>query len=316
MESFQVGESLDQKRLDVVLGNHEKLSSRSEAQKLIKSGRVQVNSSTEKITSKRIIQTGDVITFSVLPQPDTNINPVSYPLDIPFEDQNLLVVNKPRGMVVHPAVGHHSDTLVNYLLYHTNLSNQDCSRPGIVHRLDKDTSGLLVVAKDNASHENLAKQFFHRQVSRKYEAITWGVPQQTEGIINQPIGRHPVNRKKFALKPNGKRAITRWRLLKNFSRLSLIECKLETGRTHQIRVHLSSLGYSILGDQTYGRFRNFANKYSEDTIQVLKQFKGQALHAKTLGFEHPVTGDWLEFHSDLPSDMEQVISVLSLPEKS
>ncbi len=310
MESLYVDEFNDTKRLDIVLSSHEKISSRSEAQKLIKNGNVQINRSSEKATSKKIVKAGDIITFSVADPPQTEFIPVPYDLDIIFEDQDIIIVNKPSGMVVHPAVGHHADTLVNYLLHHSILSDFESTRPGIVHRIDKDTSGLLVVAKNNKSHEKLAKQFSVHQVSRKYEAIVWGAPKKNGGVIDQPLGRHPVHRKKFTIKSNGKHAVTKWRMLKNFNYLSLLECRLETGRTHQIRVHLSSIGHPLLGDPVYGTFRYYANKYSDEVKSLLKQFTGQALHAKSLGFEHPQTGKWLDFQVPLPTNMEIAVSKL------
>ncbi len=311
METFCVDETQNNKRLDIVLSTQSTISSRSAAKKMINNGRVQINSSNEKVTPKRTVKTGDIITFSVFDKETTEITPISYPLDIVYEDPYILVVNKPSGMVVHPAVGHHSDTLVNYLVHYTNLSNKDCIRPGIVHRIDKDTSGLLVVAKDNNTHEKLAQQFADHSISRKYQAIIWGVPNKREGTVNQPIGRHPSDRKKFTVKAGGKNAITHWRVLKQYTYLSLIECKLETGRTHQIRVHLSSIGHSILGDPVYGRFRSYAKKYSDDLKSALKQVSSQALHAISLGFIHPYTQEQTHFQSSLPTEMRNILNLLN-----
>ncbi len=310
MEYLRAGKCHDSKRLDIVLSSHEKIFSRSEAKRLINDGRVKVNGSDDNVAPKRIIRTDDVIEFSAAPPVVSELIPVPYPLEIVYEDKHLLIVDKPTNMVVHPSIGHHSDTLVNYLLHHSKLSNTDATRPGIVHRIDKDTSGLLVVAKDNDTHEKLARQFRLHEISRKYEAIVWGVPDRQKGVIDQPLGRHPVDRKKFAIKSGGKRAVTHWRVLKRFDHLSLLECTLETGRTHQIRVHLSSIGHSLLGDPVYGRFRHYAKKYPQDVVSVLKQSTSQALHAKSLGFLHPQTHEWMEFQSPLPAEMQRVISTL------
>ena len=310
MEVLRVEESLDGQRLDIVLASHEKVSSRAEAQKIIKLGHLTVNESDEKITAKRIVKSGDVIEFTILPPPPSDLVPVAHPLDIVYEDDLLIVLNKPSGMVVHPSAGHFNDTLVNYLLHHTRLAKNDPVRPGIVHRIDKDTSGLLVVAKDLKTHEHLAKQFFHHTVKREYEAIVWGVPKQPSGRIEAALGRHPVDRKKFAVRQQGKQAVTHWKVVKKFKYLSLIACRLETGRTHQIRIHMSSIGYPLLGDSTYGRFRNYEKKISSTTLALLKAYQGQALHAKKLGFIHPGTGQWMHFESDNPKEMQAVISAL------
>ncbi len=310
MENLVVEETFDSTRLDIVLSNHPEVSSRAEAQRIIKSGSVKINDSDEKISPKRKVRTGDIVIFSVLPPPQSSLIPVPFDLDIVFEDQHLIVVNKPCGVVVHPAAGHHSDTLVNYLLHHTGLSNVNQTRPGIVHRIDKDTSGLLVVAKDNKTHENLAKQFYHHQITRKYEAIIWGVPKDIKGTINQPVGRHPVNRKKFAIRENGKNAITHWRVLRNYKYLCLVECRLETGRTHQIRIHMNSIGHSLLGDPLYGKYRNYDGKLPKESIAILKGVTSQALHAKSLGFTHPISGNLMRFETPLPDNMQGVISNL------
>jgi len=311
METFCVDETQNEKRLDIVLSTHNLVSSRSVAKKMINSGKVKINSSDENITPKKTVRTRDIISFSLLPEVTTDIIPVAHPLDIIFEDDFLIIVNKPSGMVVHPAAGHHSDTLVNYLAHHTSLSNPESSRPGIVHRIDKDTSGLLVVAKDNETHENLAKQFERHSIQRIYQAIIWGVPKTGKGRIDQPIGRHPANRKKFAVRGSGKNAVTHWQILKRFTHLCLIECQLETGRTHQIRVHLNSIGHSVLGDPVYGRFRTFAKKYPEELKNTLKQVSGQSLHAISLGFIHPKTHEDMNFQSALPIEMQKVLSVLN-----
>ncbi len=310
MESLRVSETLDLKRLDVVLSSRDKIASLSEVQRLIHAGTVQIHHSNAKVSQKKTVRADDIITFTLLPQPVSEILPVPYDLDILFEDPYLLIVNKPSGVVVHPAAGHSSDTLVNYLLHHSRLSGKDPIRPGIVHRIDKDTSGLLVVAKDNETHDHLARQFFDHTILRIYQAIVWGVPKESKGIIDQPLGRHPHHRKKFTIREDGKQAVTGWKIVKGYRYLSLLECRLETGRTHQIRVHLSSIGHPLLGDSVYGTFKNYAQKFPADLKSILKGCSGQTLHAKSLGFLHPKTGEWLEHHSSLPEEMETVQQAL------
>lgn len=310
MEQFRVASSLDRSRLDVVLATHPKISSRAEAQRHIRAGVVRINESGERVTPKRIIRSNDLITFTILPQPASELRPVPFDLDIRYEDPYLLVVNKPRGVVVHPAAGHSHDTLVNYLLHHTTLSGMDPVRPGIVHRIDRDTSGLLVIAKDQETHEHLARQFHEHTVLRVYQAIIWGVPDHPHGVIDKPLGRHPKDRKKYTIRENGKHAVTRWKVVKPYQFLSLITCRLETGRTHQIRVHLSSIGHPLLGDAIYGSFRNFSLRFPAELRAQLKAYHGQALHAGSLGFVHPKTGAWMEHHSDLPDQMASAISAL------
>jgi 23S rRNA pseudouridine1911/1915/1917 synthase len=231
------------------------------------------------------------------------------PLVVAFEDEHLIVVDKPVGMVVHPAAGNPDRTLVNALLHHCRgqLSGiGGVARPGIVHRIDKDTSGLLVVAKSDAAHEGLARQFAAHDLERAYLAVCNGHPRPAAGTISERIGRSDANRKKMAVLPKdssrGKHAVTRYKVLKELDGCSLVECRLETGRTHQVRVHLSSIGHSLLGDPLYGR-------PDSRVREVLKRlnFQRQALHAAVLGFIHPITGDQLRFTSDLPRDMEELI---------
>ena len=231
------------------------------------------------------------------------------PLVIVFEDEHLVVVDKPAGMVVHPAAGNPDGTLVNALLHHCRgqLSGVGgVARPGIVHRIDKDTSGLLVVAKSDAAHEGLARQFAAHSLERAYLAVCNGHPKPPSGTISGRIGRSDANRKKMALLANeslrGKHAVTHYKVLRELEGCSLVECRLETGRTHQVRVHLSSIGHALLGDPLYGR----PNSQVREVLKRLN-FHRQALHAATLGFFHPVTGDQLRFTSDLPSDMEELI---------
>lgn len=310
MEKVIVDESADSKRLDITLARHPKISSRSEAKRIIAEGDVKINNSDKKISASRAVKSGDVITFNLIPKPSYDFTPIPFDLDIVYEDDYLIVVNKPAGMVVHPAPGHYKDTLVNYLLYHTRLSSNNSERPGIVHRIDKDTSGLLVVAKDNATHEHLAKQFFDHSIKRIYHAIVWGTPDLPYGRIDQPLGRDPRNRKKFTVRPDGKNAITNWKILESYRYLSLIECRLKTGRTHQIRVHLSSIGHPLLGDDLYGNYRDFGQKLPNHVKTALRNFKGQALHAKTLGFEHPKTNQRIFLDSELPEKIRLICEMI------
>ena len=312
MAVIHVDEDLITLRLDIALSSHETIQSRSEAKKIINAGNVLINGKPDFAKAKYILKAGDVISFNPLQKIELDLTPVPYPLDIVFEDDQILIVNKPVGMVVHPAPGHPKDTLVNYLLHHTQLSAVDAIRPGIVHRIDKDTSGLLVVAKDNKSHEFLAKQFFDHSIKRNYQAVIWGTPESSEGIIEKPLGRHPVDRKKRSIVETGKAATTHWKVLESYHHLSLADCQLQTGRTHQIRVHMKSIGHGILGDQLYGKFRTFARNYPDHLKKILKEYPSQALHAKSLGFVHPESKEWLEFNSELPDQMQSLVTALRL----
>jgi 23S rRNA pseudouridine1911/1915/1917 synthase len=245
------------------------------------------------------------------PQPAHN-EPQKIPLPIVYEDEHLLVVDKPAGLVVHPAAGNRDGTLVNALLHHCGGSLSGIggvARPGIVHRIDKDTSGLLVVAKHDKAHEGLAKQFAAHSIDRRYLAIVSGVPRQAEGTVDAPLARSPQNRKKIAVVPagKGKRAVTHWRRLEILSDAALVECRLETGRTHQVRVHMGSIGHPLVGDPVYGRGKSV----HRDLLNQL-DFKRQALHAAHLGFIHPVTKGRLSFDSALPSDMQELFTALGV----
>jgi 23S rRNA pseudouridine1911/1915/1917 synthase len=245
------------------------------------------------------------------PEPAHNV-PQEIPLPIVYEDEHLLVVDKPAGLVVHPAAGNRDGTLVNALLHHCGGSLSGIggvARPGIVHRIDKDTSGLLVIAKHDKSHEGLAKQFANHSIDRRYLAIVSGVPKQSEGTVDAPLARSPQNRKKIAIvaAAKGKRAVTHWKRLKLLNDAALVECRLETGRTHQVRVHMASIGHPLVGDPVYGRGKSTHRK-------LLNQldFKRQALHAAHLGFIHPVTKGRLSFDSALPSDMQELFTALGV----
>jgi 23S rRNA pseudouridine1911/1915/1917 synthase len=256
---------------------------------------------------------GDENFILSVPDPEPAHNePQEIPLPIVFEDEHLLVVDKPAGLVVHPAAGNRDGTLVNALLHHCGDSLSGIggvARPGIVHRIDKDTSGLLVIAKHDKAHEGLAKQFATHSIDRRYLAIVSGVPRQTEGIIDAPLARSPVNRKKIAIVSagKGKRAVTHWRRLELLNQAALVECSLETGRTHQVRVHMASIGHPLVGDPVYGRGKSV----HRDLLNQL-DFRRQALHAAHLGFIHPVTKGRLSFDSALPSDMQELFTALGV----
>jgi len=297
-------------RLDKALADATELS-RARIQALIAEGAVEVGGTVET-SAKAKVNAGTAFRIEVPPTAEPEAQPQDIPLDIVFEDEHLIVVNKPAGMVVHPAAGNPDGTLVNALLHHCcgSLSGiGGVARPGIVHRIDKDTSGLLVVAKSDAAHEGLAKQFADHSINRRYLAISGGHLARSSGKIVGRIGRSDVNRKKMAVLPDtskrGKHAVTHYKLLKKLRDCDLIECRLETGRTHQVRVHCASIGHALLGDPLYGRTP--ANLRS--LIKEL-DFDRQALHAANLGFIHPVTGEALEFEADLPADMQELIDQL------
>jgi 23S rRNA pseudouridine1911/1915/1917 synthase len=249
-------------------------------------------------------------TLSVPDPTPAHNEPQDIPLPIVFEDEHLLVIDKPAGLVVHPAAGNYDGTLVNALLHHCGCSLSGIggvARPGIVHRIDKDTSGLLVIAKHDKAHEGLAKQFADHSIDRRYLAIVSGVPRQAEGSVDAPLARSPQNRKKIAIMPRGKRAVTHWKRLELLRDAALVECRLETGRTHQVRVHMASIGHPLIGDPVYGRGKSV----HRDLLNQL-DFKRQALHAAHLGFVHPVTKGRLSFDSALPSDMQELFSALGV----
>jgi 23S rRNA pseudouridine1911/1915/1917 synthase len=256
---------------------------------------------------------GDERYTLAIPDPEPAHNePQEIPLPIVYEDEHLLVVDKPAGLVVHPAAGNRDGTLVNALLHHCGGSLSGIggvARPGIVHRIDKDTSGLLVVAKHDKAHEGLAKQFATHSIERRYLAIVSGVPAKTEGTVDAPLARSPQNRKKIAIvkEGRGKRAVTHWTRLEILDDAALVECRLETGRTHQVRVHMASIGHPLVGDPVYGRGKSA----HRDLLNQL-DFRRQALHAAHLGFVHPVTKGRLSFDSALPSDMQLLFTALGV----
>lgn len=294
-------------RLDKALAKATDLS-RARLQALIADGHVAVSGQIE-ISAKAKVPEGARFEIRVPPAVEAQAQPQDIPLDVVFEDEHLIVVDKPAGMVVHPAAGNPDGTLVNALLHHCRgqLSGiGGVARPGIVHRIDKDTSGLLVVAKSDKAHEGLAKQFKDHSIERRYMAVCGGHLRTSQGTISTRIGRSDANRKKMAVldknSSRGKHAVTHYKLLKKLKSASLIECRLETGRTHQVRVHCASIGHALLGDPVYGRTPAELRKILKDL-----GFERQALHAASLGFEHPVTGKWLEFGSKLPEDMQELI---------
>lgn len=284
METIEVTENA--KRIDGYL--IEKLNlSRSKIQKMIETGLILLNGKMTK--NSATIKSGDIITIEELKEEEMNAEPENIPLNIVYEDSDIIVVNKENGMVVHPAIGNTHGTLVNALLYHSkNLSNINGEfRPGIVHRIDADTTGLLVVAKNNQAHEFLAKQLEEKSTHRKYIALVWGIIGHDTGTIDAPIGRDEKDRKKMAVVASGKPSITHFKVLERYSKATLIELELETGRTHQIRVHMSYIGHPVVNDTVYSKRAKI-----DET--------GQCLHAKELGFIHPSTLKYMEFDSELP----------------
>lgn len=294
---FIVEEEMQGTRLDVVLSFVIEEVSRSYFQKLIETKRVEVNGLIEQ-SKKYKVKTGDIVKLSI-PKPETlDVVPENIPIDIVYEDEDVLVVNKPKGMVVHPAAGNYTGTLVNAILFHCkNLSSiNGVIRPGIVHRIDKDTSGLLMIAKNDAAHHSLAQQLAEHSITRVYHAIVYNNFKEDEGTVNAPIGRDPKNRFKMAVTTlNSKEAVTHYRVLERFGSFTYVEARLKTGRTHQIRVHMAHIKHPLLGDGIYGPKKKVLG------------VDYQMLHAKLLGFIHPVTGEYMEFESDLPEDFNNVL---------
>lgn len=296
---FQITEDLEDERIDKCMSMLIDSLSRSYIQKLIKEDAVTVNGRTVKGSYR--VQTDDEVVFCLPEAVEPDIKPENIPLDILYEDSDVIVVNKPKNMVVHPAAGHYSGTLVNALMYHcgSELSGiNGVMRPGIVHRIDKDTTGSLIICKNDKAHNCIAGQLKEHSINRHYFAICHGVLKEDEGTIDKPLGRHPSERKKMAVVPNGKKAITHYKVLKRFDKFTLIECVLETGRTHQIRVHMASIGHPILGDEVY------SNQKSPFKLE------GQTLHAKILGFKHPTTGEYVEVDAPLPAYFSHLLEIL------
>ncbi len=298
--SFLIQEELADERIDKCLSVLMDTLSRSYIQKLIKEEHVLVNN--QVVKSNYRVKNEDEVCFYLPKSIEPEILPQDIPLDILFEDEDVIIVNKPKGMVVHPAAGHYKDTLVNGLLYHCKDSLSGINgvmRPGIVHRIDMNTTGSLIVCKNDHSHNHIAAQLKEHSITRKYHAIVYGVLKDDLGTINKPIGRSDTNRKKMAVNAkNGRNAVTHYKVLKRFDKYTYIECQLETGRTHQIRVHMASIGHPILGDDVY----------SNRTCPF--KLEGQTLHAKTLGFIHPKTNEYMEFDAPLPNYFIHLLDVL------
>ena len=296
---FQITEEMEDERIDKCISMLIDSLSRSYIQKLIKEDAVSVNGKPVKGSYR--VKAEDEVSF-FLPkavEPDIIAQPI--PLDILYEDQDVIVVNKPKGMVVHPAAGHYCDTLVNALLYHCGAELSGINgvmRPGIVHRIDKDTTGSLIVCKNDRAHNCIAEQLKEHSITRRYRAICHGVIKEEEGTIDKPIGRHPTDRKKMAVSEKGKRAVTHYRVLQRFAKYTYMECELETGRTHQIRVHMASIGHPLLGDEVYS---NVKSPY---------KLEGQTLHAQVLGFRHPTTGEYIEVSAPLPDYFKHLLEIL------
>ena len=293
-------ESAAGQRIDKYLSGQLADLSRSYLQKLLKDGGVEVNKKPVKSNYK--LSEGDQIRLEVPEAVEPEITAEDMDLDILYEDRDVILVNKPKGMVVHPAAGHYTGTLVNALMYHCreDLSGiNGVLRPGIVHRIDMDTTGVLIACKNDQAHNSIAAQLKEHSITRRYQAIVHGVVKEDEGVVDAPIGRHPQDRKKMCINhQNGKSAVTHYRVLKRFSGFTHIECRLETGRTHQIRVHMASLGHPLLGDLVYGPAR------------CPYKLQGQTLHAGILGFIHPTTGVYMEFTAPLPEYFEHLLEIL------
>lgn len=309
MPEFVVTSDDVNRRLDHFLTCQLPAHSRAYLQQLILAGQILVGGRPTKASYR--LRERDHITVTLPPPRPSAVAPEMIPLDVLYEDPHLLVVNKPAGMVMHPSPGNRSGTLVNALLGHcTHLSGiGGVERPGIVHRLDKDTSGVLVVAKDDETHRDLTRQFKDRSVRKVYLAIVWGDLQPPEGVIDAAIGRHPVHRQKMSTRARaGREAVTEYRVLQRLGMLTLVELRPRTGRTHQIRVHMAAIGYPLFGDPTYGHSPRDFNR--SPFAQRVAWFRRQALHASTLGFMHPMTREWMEWCAPLPPDMQCLLDAL------
>ena len=316
---FSINKKNNGERLDVFLSREINNLTRSYIKKLIEQNNVKLNEISSTSPSTKI-KTNDKITINILKEENFKIIPNNIKLEIVYEDKDLLIINKPKGMVVHPGAGNYNNTLVNALTYKykNNLSDVNGgSRPGIVHRIDKETSGLLVVAKNNLTHSNLGKQFSDHSIKRKYQCLVWGVIRPLSGRIETLISRNKKNRQLMTVSDvSGKKAITNYKTIKVFDvkdipKISLVECELETGRTHQIRVHLKYKSTSLLGDKQYGKKNIKFKKINKDFLNKLLALDGQALHAQTLEFIHPTKKKWVSFKSNLPMDFKKTLDLLN-----
>ena len=316
---FSIKEEDTGARLDVTLTKLIPDLTRSNLKKIIDLKQVKINNLIEKSPSKKL-KPGDIVEINFTPTEGIKILPTKIKLDIVYEDKDILIINKPAGMVVHPGAGNYKDTLVNALVYKYEKNLSDVNgpiRPGIVHRIDKETSGLLVVAKNNKAHSNLGKQFGDHTIQRTYQALAWGVLRPLSGRIETLIGRSRKNRQLMSVTEiTGKKSITNYKTLKVFNikdipKISFLECELETGRTHQIRVHMAYKGNSLLGDQQYGKKNLKFKKINEDFKDKLKILNRQALHAKSLGFIHPTSKKYINFESKLPKDFKKILDLLN-----
>lgn len=297
---YEITEELEDERIDKCLSALIDSLSRSFIQKMIKEEAVTVNGMPVKGSYR--VRAEDRVAFRLPKAVEPDIAPEDIPLDILYEDRDVIVVNKPKGMVVHPAAGHYSGTLVNALMYHCREGLSGINgvlRPGIVHRIDMDTTGSIIACKNDAAHSSIAAQLKEHSVTRRYHAICHGVLKEDQGTIDKPIGRHPVERKRMAvMEQGGKPAVTHYRVLKRFDGYTYIECELETGRTHQIRVHMAAIGHPLLGDELYSGRR------------IPFRLQGQTLHAKILGFRHPSTGEYVEVDAPLPGYFMHLLEIL------
>ena len=297
---YEVASEGSGQRLDRYLAEQEPELSRSYLQKLIREGRVLADGKPAKAGTK--LAAGMKILLDIPEAKEPEILPEDLPLDVLYEDQDVILINKPKGMVVHPAAGHDTGTLVNALLFHCRgeLSGiNGILRPGIVHRIDKDTTGVLIACKNDKAHNIVAEQLKDHTITRRYRAIVCGNLKDDEGTVDAPIGRHPTDRKRMdVVRTGGKRAVTHYRVLERFGAYTYVECRLETGRTHQIRVHMASIGHPLLGDEIYGRGK------------APFHLEGQTLHAMVFGFLHPATGEYMEFEAPLPEYFEELLRKL------
>ncbi len=297
---MEITPEMEGERIDKCISNYLESLSRSYIQKIIKDGKAYVNDAVVKANYK--VKVDDKVQFEIPDCEEPDIPPQDIPLDILYEDKDILIVNKPKDMVVHPAPGHYEGTLVNAIMFHCKdeLSGiNGVLRPGIVHRIDKDTTGSIIICKNDEAHRKIAQQLKEHSITRKCRAIVYGRIMEEEGTVNAPIGRHPTDRKKMAInEKNGKPAVTHYKVLERFDKYTYIECQLETGRTHQIRVHMTSIGHPLLGDEVYGN------------AKCPFKLEGQTLHAMTIGFIHPTTGEYVEYEAPLPEYFEHLLQIL------